>query len=197
MAGGHLAHIGASMHEESVALSPKEIQEKKAATPKRRKTLEEEVRFEGGTVSMRGHAQSSRRERQATMLRLEREQNRSEEEQLSAEEEARLLENEAWGEELDKDDGRLTMGALRPTHVTYRPSRKPGDGPNIRSDAATYSKLINVKKYATFRKNMEKHEIHKKSGNRVGNRVDKKKGLERVLVDAQKATARDSPLRLS
>ena len=32
-----------------------------------------------------------------------------------------------------------------------------------------------MKKYAAFRKNMEKHEIHSKSGMRVGSRVDKKK----------------------
>ena len=52
-----------------------------------------------------------------------------------------------------------------------------------------------MKKYATFRKNIEKHEIHKKSGNRVGSRVDKRAGLAKVLAGAQHATARDSAIR--
>ncbi|KAH8067176.1 hypothetical protein JL721_7876 [Aureococcus anophagefferens] len=59
------------------------------------------------------------------------------------------------------------------TNVTYRPSRKPGEGPNIQRDAATYSKLIDVKKYATFRKNMEKHRIQKSVGTHAGDKVDK------------------------
>ena len=84
-----MEHVGASMHLETVNLSKEEIIAEKAASPKQRLTLEEQVRFEGGTVSMRGRAASTRRQRQTEMLRQEREANREEEEYESAEEAAR------------------------------------------------------------------------------------------------------------
>jgi hypothetical protein len=110
-------------------------------------------------------------------------------------EEAANADNAAWGGVLKDTPGDIER---RETLVTYRPARKPGDGPNIRNDSATYSRLINMKKYAAFRKNMEKHEIHSKSGMRVGSRVDKKKvapSMASMMSAAGAAHGRDSVIR--
>lgn len=113
------------------------------------------------------------------MLRADRE--------TRVEEEAQRLQEELENKHLMEDIERDNKEAMR-TGVTYRPARKPGEGPNIGRDGATYSRLINTKKYATFRKNIEKHDIQKKVGDRAGELVAKKKGprLSQVASDARR-----------
>ena len=151
------------------------------------------VRFEGGKAVTSTKAQRS--QRQMTILKKEKKAKLAKMKAEKLAEEAANADNAAWGGVLKDTPGDIER---RETLVTYRPARKPGDGPNIRNDSATYSRLINMKKYAAFRKNMEKHEIHSKSGMRVGSRVDKKKvapSMASMMSAAGAAHGRDSVIR--
>lgn len=68
--------------------------------------------------------------------------------------------------------------------------RRPSGGGGQRR--VRYSRLINTKKYATFRKNMEKHEIQKKVGDRAGDKVEKKgPKLSHLVTDVRRVHVGD------
>ncbi|KAH8074529.1 hypothetical protein JL721_2094 [Aureococcus anophagefferens] len=115
---------------------------------------------------------------------------RADREATAASEEAERLQK-LENSEYMKDLEQAEKERFSSTNVTYRPSRKPGEGPNIKRDAATYSKLIDVKKYATFRKNMEKHRIQKSVGTHAGDKVDKGGKLGKLVDDVHRVYVGD------
>ena len=175
MAGGQLEHVGNSMRELEVGKSKAEIEEEAAESPKHKATLEQSIALENGRLSMRSKSTKEINRRTSTMLKDMRAA------EADAEEKKRLedLENLHYMKDLEAE-----RKEARHSNVTYRPSRKPGEGPNIQRDSATYSRLINNKKYSTFRKNMEKHQIQKKVGDRAGEQVQGK-GAKLSIVAAQ------------
>ena len=183
MEGGSLQHVGDSMRDEEVAKSAQEKADEAAATPKAKATLEQSISFNGGRMSMRNKDVEAVNRRTSIMLAQDREAT------AASEEADRLqkLENSEYMKDLEQAE----KERFSSTNVTYRPSRKPGEGPNIQRDAATYSKLINVKKYATFRKNMEKHRIQKSVGTHAGDKVDKGGKLGKLVDDVHRVYVGD------
>ena len=203
--GGHLAHLGDELRKRDTIDEDKRHAELQAglneedAGKAKRKTKKSAggqistVRFEGGKATTRNTKGSSNR--QMAILRKEKKDKLKRLKREKEEEAAANADNAAWGGALQDTPGDVER---RQSLVTYRPSRKPGDGPNIRNDSATYSRLINMKKYAAFRKNMEKHDIHSKQGMRAGARVDKKRvapSMASMMSSAGQAHGRDSVLR--
>ena len=99
------------------------------------------VRFEGGKAVTSTKAQRS--QRQMTILKKEKSEIGQNEGRQAHAEEAANADNAPGAAFLKDTPGDIER---RETLVTYRPARKPGDGPNIRNDSATYSRLINMKK---------------------------------------------------
>ena len=183
MEGGSLQHVGDSMRDEEVAKSAQEKADEAAATPKAKATLEQSISFNGGRMSMRNKDVEAVNRRTSIMLAQDREA-------TAASDEADRLQK-LENSEYMKDMEQAEKERFSSTNVTYRPSRKPGEGPNIQRDAATYSKLINVKKYATFRKNMEKHRIQKSVGTHAGDKVDKGGKLGKLVDDVNRVYVGD------
>merc|ERR1711965_1252232 len=119
------------MRAEEVAKSKEELAAEVAASPKTPKRLEEQISFTGGRMSMRSESMEAVNRRTSIMLRAEREAAADDEERARLEK----LENKHLQADMERDDiERMTQGSA----VTYRPSRKPGEGPNIQRDGATY-----------------------------------------------------------
>ena len=73
---------------------------------------------------------ASRSQRQMTILKKEKKAKLAKMKADKLAEEAANADNAAWGGVLKDTPGDIER---RETLVTYRPARKPGDGPNIRN----------------------------------------------------------------